>query len=79
MYVSAAGFGDAAYNMSFGQWTEVFFMLLMPLLFRRLGVKWMLLVGMFAWVLRYGLFAGAADAGIRWMIFAGILLHGNLL
>ena len=30
-------------------------MLLMPLFFARLGVKWMLLVGMAAWVARYRL------------------------
>jgi hypothetical protein len=51
-------------------------MVLMPLFFVRLGVKWMLLVGMFAWVLRYGLFAGAAGNGVLWMILGGILLHG---
>jgi len=63
-------------TMSFGQVSEIFFMLLMPLFFRRLGVKWMLFVGMLAWVVRYTLFRfGAADE-IRWMILVGILLHG---
>ena len=62
--------------MSFGQMSEVIFMLLMPLFFARLGVKWMLLVGMGAWVLRYGLFAMAADDKVFWMILLGILLHG---
>jgi hypothetical protein len=65
-----------AATMSFGQMTEVVFMLLMPLFFAVLGVKWMLLVGMFAWVVRYGLFAAAADDGVMWMVFGGILLHG---
>jgi MFS family permease len=56
--------------------SEFFFMLLMPLFFARLGVKWMLLVGMAAWTLRYGLFA-LGDAGQRmWMLYLGILLHG---
>ena len=76
VYAEAAGFADPAYNMSFGQVSEVFFMFIMPLLFIRLGIKWMLLVGMGAWVARYGLFAAGAHDGILWMIFLGILLHG---
>jgi nucleoside transporter len=67
--------------MSAGQMSEIVFMLLMPLAFARLGVKWMLLVGMLAWVARYVLFAGAWDttdpaAHVQWMMLAGILLHG---
>ncbi len=62
--------------MSIGQMSEVLFMLVMPLFFVRLGVKWMLFIGMGAWVLRYALFAMAAPAGIFWMIAIGILLHG---
>lgn len=67
---------SATTTMSFGQMSEIVFMLLMPLCFVRLGVKWMLLVGMGAWVARYGLFAAAADDHVRWMIFLGVLLHG---
>ncbi len=63
-------------KMSLGQMSEIVFMLLMPLFFRRLGFKWMLAVGMLAWALRYTLFAGAADDRIMWMTLAGIALHG---
>jgi hypothetical protein len=42
----------------------------------RLGVKWMLAVGMLAWVVRYALFALGAPDQIAWMIIVGILLHG---
>jgi nucleoside transporter len=76
VFVDAAGFHNVAFNMSYGQMAEVVFMLLMPLFFLRLGVKWMLLLGMLAWVLRYALFAGAAHNGVVWMILGGILLHG---
>lgn len=63
-------------TMSYGQMSEIFFMLVMPFFFVRLGVKWMLAVGMLAWVTRYGLFAIGAPEQIIWMIIAGILLHG---
>src|SRR5438093_4160249 len=62
--------------MTLGQISETGFMLLMPLMFVRLGVKKMLLVGMGAWVLRYALFAMAAPSAVFWLIVAGILLHG---
>ena len=63
-------------TMSTGQISEVFFMLIMPFFFTRLGVKWMLAVGMLAWVLRYALFAFGAPQEIKAMIFTGIILHG---
>ncbi|MDP7013371.1 MAG: MFS transporter [Verrucomicrobiota bacterium] len=63
-------------TMSYGQMSEIFFMIVMPFFFARLGVKWMLAVGMMAWVARYGLFAIGAPDEIRWMIIAGIVLHG---
>jgi nucleoside transporter len=72
----ANGETAVAFYMSFGQISEIVFMLLMPLFFVRLGVKWMLLVGMLAWVVRYGLFAGAATDSVAWMIIGGIVLHG---
>ena len=44
-------------TMSYGQMSEIFFMLVMPFFFSRLGVKKMLLIGMLAWAARYFLFA----------------------
>ncbi len=67
---------EIARTMSYGQMSEIFFMLVMPFFFARLGVKWMLAVGMLAWTVRYALFAFGAPAQVRWMIIAGILLHG---
>jgi hypothetical protein len=63
-------------TMSYGQMSEIFFMIVMPLFFARLGVKWMLAVGMLAWVTRYALFAIGAPQRIAWMIITGIVLHG---
>jgi nucleoside transporter len=76
IFLGAAGVRNIAATQTLGQMSEVVFMLLMPFFFVRLGVKWMLTVGMGAWVLRYALFAMAAPDAIFWMIAAGILLHG---
>jgi hypothetical protein len=75
-YVGVSGFENPTATMSFGQMSEVIFMLAMPLCFARLGVKWMLAVGMAAWVVRYGLFSAAADEGVKWMVLGGVILHG---
>jgi len=74
--VEQSGIADTATKMTFGQMSEIIFMVLMPLFFKRLGVKWMLLVGMGAWVLRYALFAVGAPDQIVWMMILGIVLHG---
>ncbi len=70
------GVTKIAATQSLGQMSEVIFMLLMPVMFVRLGVKRMLMVGMAAWVVRYALFALAAPAAVFWLIAIGILLHG---
>ncbi|MEP6795844.1 MAG: nucleoside permease [Saprospiraceae bacterium] len=76
MFLNATGINNAAGIMSFGQVSEVAFMLLLPLFFKRFGLKITLLVGMAAWAVRYLLFAyGDSGPGI-WMLFLGILMHG---
>jgi MFS family permease len=75
-FLNEIGVSNAAGKMTLGQMSEIGFMLVMPLFFKRLGVKYMLLVGMAAWTTRYVLFA-YGDAGPQvWMLYAGILLHG---
>jgi nucleoside transporter len=76
LYLVAAGVHKIAGTQTWGQISETVFMLLMPLLFLRLGVKKMLMMGMFAWTLRYALFALAAPDAVFWMILIGIMLHG---
>ena len=76
IYLGDTGFQNIAATQTIGQVSEVVFMLLMPFFFVRLGVKWMLGVGMFAWFLRYALFALGAPDPTVWMIIGGIALHG---
>ncbi len=48
-FLNDIGVTNAAGKMTIGQMSEIFFMLVMPVFFVRLGVKYMLLVGMLAW------------------------------
>ena len=76
-YATDAGVSNVPIKMTFGQMSEIGFMLVMPLLFVRLGVKWMLAVGMLAWVVRYALFGLSwGEDPVVWMILFGIVLHG---
>jgi nucleoside transporter len=70
-----SGMTNVENKMSLGQVSEVFFMLLIPLAFRRLGVKWMLIVGLLAWIVRFAGF-GFGDASTEWMLYLAIVLHG---
>jgi nucleoside transporter len=76
LFLTEAGMQNVTSNMTFGQFSEAFFILLIPFFFRRMGVKWMIALGMIAWTLRFLCFGfGNAGPG-EWMLFAGIILHG---
>lgn len=75
-FLNDVGVPNAAGKMTLGQASEFLFMLLMPLLFRQLGVKKMLLLGMCCWVARYVLFASGDSDASMWMLYGGIILHG---
>jgi nucleoside transporter len=75
-FLNEIGVTNAAGKMTLGQMSEIGFMLVMPWFFRRLGVKYMLLVGMAAWTARYVLFALGDNGVLVWMLYAGIVLHG---
>jgi len=75
-FLNELGVSNAAGKMTLGQMSEIGFMLVMPWFFRRLGVKYMLLVGMAAWAGRYVLFAAGDNGAMVWALYSGILLHG---
>jgi nucleoside transporter len=76
LFLQEARVQNIAATQTLGQMSETLFMFAMPFFFARLGVKWMLVAGMGAWVVRYLLFAAGAPDAVYWMIVAGILLHG---
>ncbi len=75
-FFNEVGLQNAAGKMTMGQMSELVFMVSIPWFFRRLGVKYMLGVGMLAWVVRYALFAFGNTSSLVWLFYIGILLHG---
>lgn len=63
-------------KMTIGQISEVLFLLLLPVFFTRFGFKNTILVGMFAWAIRYVLFAYGDAGELSFMLIIGIAFHG---
>jgi nucleoside transporter len=76
IFLGAVGVQKIAATMTLGQMSEIGFMLLLPFALRGLGMKWVLVIGMAAWVLRYGFFSAAADGTPFSLVVLGVLLHG---
>jgi nucleoside transporter len=64
-------------TMLIGQVCETIFLPLLPLFLWRLGMKWVLALGMLCWGLRYLCFANAGSEGIGFTLaIVGVALHG---
>lgn len=75
-YLNEVGLANAASKMTIGQISEALFMVLIPLFFRRFGIKTMLLIGMGAWVARYLFFSFGDATDLVSFLYIGIALHG---
>ena len=75
-YLTASGVEDVTSKMGLlGQGSEVVFMLLLPVILARLGVRNILIVAMLAWIRRYLLF-GFGGPQSHLLLCLGVVLHG---
>jgi MFS transporter, NHS family, xanthosine permease len=62
--------------MSISQISEILFILFIPFFLKRFGIKKVMLMSMFAWVLRFGLLGLGDPAGGLWMIVISCVIYG---
>ena len=62
--------------MSISQVSETLFILAIPFFLKRFGIKQVMLISLFAWVLRFGLFAYGNPADGLWMIIMSCVVYG---
>ncbi|MFN8250165.1 MAG: nucleoside permease [Ferruginibacter sp.] len=62
--------------MSISQISETVFILAIPFFLKRFGIKNVMLISMFAWVLRFGLFAYGNPVDGLWMIILSCIVYG---
>jgi nucleoside transporter len=73
------GVGDVASTMTIGQWSEMLLLPFLPVFLRRMGMKWVLALGMLAWGLRYGVFAWGGSYPFEvfyWPVVLSLAFHG---
>lgn len=62
--------------MSISQISETLFILAIPFFLKRFGIKKVMLLSMFAWVLRFGLFSYGNPGAFLWMIILSNIIYG---
>ncbi len=76
LYAGTFGVEHSTMLISLSQISETLCILLIPFFLRRFGIKKVMLISMFAWVLRFGLLgAGDPGAGV-WMFILSMIVYG---
>ena len=75
-YLDTFGVKHSTILISLSQVSETLCILLIPFCLKRFGIKNVMLISMFAWVLRFGLLgAGNPGAGV-WMFILSMIVYG---
>lgn len=75
-YASTFGANNATLLTSLSQISEACCILLIPFFLKRYGIKVVMLIAMFAWVLRFGLFGFGDPGSGLWMFVLSMLVYG---
>lgn len=62
--------------ISLSQISETLFILAIPFFLRRFGIKQVMLISMFAWVLRFGLFGVGNPTSGLWLLVLSMIVYG---
>lgn len=75
-YADSFGVKHSVIILSISQMSETLFILAIPFFLKHFGIKQVMLISMFAWVLRFGLF-GFGDPGPGlWMLILSMVVYG---
>ena len=75
-FLNDEGFELITFTMNWGQVGEIVFMLGIPLVIARIGLKWAMAVGLLALLLRYVAFYFGSAGDVIWLYYVAILVHG---
>lgn len=75
-YAESFGVKHSVVLLSISQMSETLFILAIPFFLRKFGIKKVMLMSMFAWVLRFGLFGAGNPGGGLWMLILSMIVYG---
>ncbi|MBQ8307267.1 MAG: MFS transporter [Alistipes sp.] len=75
-YADTFGANHANALISLSQMSETLCILLIPFFLKRFGIKKVMLIAMFGWVLRFGLFGVGNPGGGVWMFILSMIVYG---
>lgn len=76
VFLQDKGFEFITVTMNWGQFAEMFFMLLIPIALAKMGLKWAMVAGLIALLVRYVAFWCGGLFDMQWLYFIAILVHG---
>jgi len=76
IYKGTFGVEHANILISLSQVSETLCILLIPFFLRKFGIKKVMLISMFAWVLRFGLLGTGNPGGGVWMLVLSMIVYG---
>lgn len=75
-YANTFGVQHSNMLVSLSQISETLCILLIPFCLKKFGIKKVMLIAMFAWVLRFGLFAVGNPGGGVWLLILSMIVYG---
>jgi len=75
-YVNSFGVKHSVVLLSISQISETLFILAIPFFLKRFGIKAVMLMSMFAWVFRFGLFGFGNPGDGLWMLILSMVVYG---